>query len=309
MKRTFFNFFLFSLYSIFTFSFTLPLHAKQLDKVALVVNDTSFTLSQIKRIQETIAVRKNVSPLVYDKTQFELIEIADKLINRQVIRGKLSEVGYSIGDDYVEEQIKGNEKKLGVNRPALMQFLTQQGFTFDEYFETIREAIEYSIFIQRVVSPIIAITDQEVKNTYFKKYSGSARMNFKYSLTDYSIEKELSHANKFASAISEFKKTNIISEDSSAFSSNNLDEITEEDISSELNLALKNVGEGEFTKPFMLNGKLHVFYVQKKDLVESAQYLKEKEKIRNELFEKAVVVEAKSWLLRERTKHFIKNNL
>lgn len=305
MKRTFFFPFILSV----LFLFNNSIFARQLDKVALVVNDTAFTLSQLKRIQDSINVRRNVSPLVYNKTQFELSEIAEKLINRQVIKAKLSEIGYSIGDDYVEDQIKQNEKKLGVNRQALIQFLNQQGFNFDEYFETIREAIEYSIFIQRVISPIIAITDQEVKNTYFKKYSGSAKMNFKYSLTDYSINKDNSNAPKFASAIADFKKTNIITEEFKDFSSTNLDEITEEDISNEISQALKSVGEGEFTKPFMLNGKLHVFYVQKKDLVESSQYQKEKEKIRNELFEKAVLSETSSWLVRERTKHFIKNNL
>lgn len=306
MKRTFFNPYFLSLFILFlSFSVT----ARQLDKVALVINDSAFTLSQLKRIQDSVAVRRNVSPLIYDKAQFELTEIAEKVINRQIVRAKLSEIGYSIGDEYVEDQIKGNEKKLGVNRQALMQFLNQQGFNFDEYFETIREAIEYSIFIQRVISPIVAITDQEVKNTYYKKYSGTARMNFKYSLTDYSIEKDNGHGTKFFNAISEYKRTNIIGEDYKDFNSNNLDEITEEDISPELNNALKNVGEGEFTKAFMLNGRLHVFYVQKKDLVESSQYLKEKEKIRNELFEKSVVSEARSWLQRERTKHFIKNNL
>ena len=305
MKRTFFFPFILSV----LFLFNNSIFARQLDKVALVVNDTAFTLSQLKRIQDSINVRRNVSPLVYNKTQFELSEIAEKLINRQVIKAKLSEIGYSIGDDYVEDQIKQNEKKLGVNRQALIQFLNQQGFNFDEYFETIREAIEYSIFIQRVISPIIAITDQEVKNTYFKKYSGSAKMNFKYSLTDYSINKDNSNSIKFASAIADFKKTNIITEEFKDFSSTNLDEITEEDISNEISQALKSVGEGEFTKPFMLNGKLHVFYVQKKDLVESSQYQKEKEKIRNELFEKAVLLETSSWLVRERTKHFIKNNL
>ncbi len=101
MKRTFF-------FLLITLFFNQTVFAKQIDKIALVVNDTSFTLSQIKRIQDSINVRRNVSPLVFDKTQFELNEIAEKLINRQIIRAKLGEIGYSISDDYVEDQIKGN---------------------------------------------------------------------------------------------------------------------------------------------------------------------------------------------------------
>ncbi|MCK6595936.1 MAG: hypothetical protein L6Q33_12120 [Bacteriovoracaceae bacterium] len=260
MKRTFF-------FLLITLFFNQTVLAKQIDKIALVVNDTSFTLSQIKRIQDSINV------------------------------------------DYVEDQIKGNEKKLGVNRQALLQFLNQQGFNFDEYFETIREAIEYSIFIQRVISPIVSITDQEVKNTYFKQNSKNARMNFKYGLIDYSINKDIAAGTKFLSAIKDFKKSNIIAEDFKDYSATNLDALTEEDISAELNAILKETDEGAITKPIMIGGKLHVFYVAKKDLVESSEYLKEKEKIRNQLFEKAVVLETKDWLIRERNKHFIKNNL
>ncbi len=285
------------------------LNAKQLDKIALVVNDNVFTLSQLKRVQDSIALRKNVSPLVFDKNQFDQNEIAEKMINKIMIKAKLSQIGYSINDEYVEEQIKANEKKLGVNRAQLIQFLNQQNFNFDEYFETIREAIEYSIFIQRVVSPIISITDQEVKNTYYKRNTKNARMNFKYGLTDYSINKDSASSNSFLMAIQNYKKSNIISEEFKEFSINNLDDISEEDISSELVAILKTTDEGSLSKPIMIEGKLHVFYVAKKDLVESTQYLKEKEIIKNELFEKAVIVETKEWFIRERNKHFIKINL
>ncbi len=292
-----------------TFFLFFNLNAKQLDKIALVVNDNVFTLSQLKRIQDSVALRKNVSPLVYDKNQFEQHEIAEKMINKIMIKAKLSQIGYSINDDYVEDQIKANEKKLGVNRAQLIQFLNQQNFNFDEYFETIREAIEYSIFIQRVISPIISITDQEVKNSYYKNNSKNARMNFKYGLIDYSINKEWASSGPFLQAVQNYKKSNIISEDFKDFSINNLDDISEEDISSELVSILKSTDEGSLSKPIMIEGKLHVFYVAKKDLVESTQYLKEKEIIKNELFEKAVVSETKEWFIRERNKHFIKINL
>ncbi len=297
--------FLFSTFILFS----LNLKAKQIDKIALVVNDTTFSLSQIKRIQDTVAIRKNVSPLVYDKNSFELSEITEKLINRQMIKAKLSEIGYSVGDDYVEDQIKANEKKLGVNRTSLIQFLNQQGFNFDEYFETIREAIEYSIFIQRVVGPIISITDQEIKNTYYKTNAKNSRMNFKYSLVDYSSGNDSAKGNAFYNALLSYRKSNVIGEDFKDFSSTNLDDITEEDISSDLSKALKETDEGTLTKPIMVAGRLHVFYIQKKDLVESSAYQQEKEKIRNALFEKAVVGEAREWFMRERNKHFIKNNL
>ena len=169
--------------------------------------------------------------------------------------------------------------------------------------EKIIEILDGNIFIKFLSEQLNEFEDTSKQN------SKNARMNFKYGLIDYSINKDIAAGTKFLSAIKDFKKSNIIAEDFKDYSATNLDALTEEDISAELNAILKETDEGAITKPIMIGGKLHVFYVAKKDLVESSEYLKEKEKIRNQLFEKAVVLETKDWLIRERNKHFIKNNL
>lgn len=292
-----------------TILFSTLAQAKLIDKISAIVDDNIITLSQVQRINKSLAIKKNVAPMIYDKASYTNEEVTNLLVNKFLIRTKLTELGYSITDDQVEAQIKANEKRLNVDRKALMTFLKQQGSTFDEYFETLREAIEYSYFINRVISPTISISEQDVKNTYFKKNIKDARMNFKYSLIDYSISKDVRaklDKGQLEEVVKQYRINNILPEAFSTLAVANLDDITEEGIASELKNLLKQTDEGTLSSAILLNGQHHVFYVAKKDLVESEEFSKQKEKIREDLFEAAVKAESHLWFERERNKHYIK---
>ena len=289
--------------------FTTNISAKLLDKIAGIVDDNVITLSQLNRMSQGIAIKKSIAPMIYDHNSFTSSELLNININKYLIRTKLTELGYAITDDQVEAQIKSNEKRLGVDRNSLMGFLKQQNTTFDEYFETLREAIEYSYFISRVISPLISIPEQDVKNTFFKKNSKDVRMNFKYTLIDYSISKSVIQKLdkvEFEKTIKQYRTNSVLPENYSTMLAANLDDITEDGMAQEMVSLLKNTDEGSLSAPIVLNGSHHVFFVSKKDLVESEAFTKQKDKIRDELFEAAVKTEAAVWFERERNKHYIK---
>ncbi|MFA6237226.1 MAG: hypothetical protein WC635_07860 [Bacteriovorax sp.] len=297
---------------LFILLFTTSVHARLLDKISAIVDDNIITLSQISRISKILPIKRNVAPMIYDRPSFTSEEILNISVNKYLIRAKLTELGYSITDDQVEAQIKSNEKRLNVDRKSLMNFLKQQGTTFDEYFETLREAIEYSYFINRVISPTIAISEQDVKNAYFKNNIKDSRLNFKYSLIDYSISKDVvSRLGKgqMEDVVRQFRINSILTDTFSTMVSTNLDDITEEGIAPELKSLLKQTDEGSLSTSILLNGQHHVFYVAKKDLVESEAFTKQKESIRETLFEAAVKSESQIWFERERNKHYIKTSL
>lgn len=292
--------------------FNSAVEAKLLDKISAIVDDNIITLSQVQRITKSLAIKKNVAPMIYDKNAYTNEEITAILVNKYLIRAKLAELGYSITDDQVEAQIKANEKRLNVDRKALMGFLKQQGSTFDEYFETLREAIEYSYFINRVISPTIAVSEQDVKNTYFKKNIKDSRMNFKYTLIDYSIGKDVMpkvDKGQLESVVKQYRINGVLPDAFSTLAVANLDDITEEGIAPELKNLLKHTDEGTLSSSIILNGQHHAFYVAKKDLVESEEFAKQKDKIREDLFEAAVKSESAVWFERERNKHYIKISL
>ena len=283
--------------------------AKLIDKISAIVDDNIITLSQVVRVTKILPIKKNVAAMIYDKDSFTTAEIINISINKYLIRAKLTELGYSITDDQVESQIKANEKRLNVDRKSLMSFLKQQGSTFDEYFETLREAIEYSYFINRVISPTIAVSEQDVKNTYFKNNIKDSRLNFKYTLIDYSIGKDVMPKlakGQMEEVVRQYRINSNLPEAFSTLISANLDEITEEGVSAELKNLLKHTDEGAMTPVILISGQHHIFFVAKKDLVESENFTKQKDQIRDGLFEISVKAEAQLWFERERNKHYIK---
>lgn len=293
--------------------FSFQAEAKLLDKIAGIVNDNIITLSQIKRTNSNLAIKHNVAPMIYNKKSYTEAEMLQITVHKFLIRAKLAELGYTITDDQVEAQIKSNQDRLGVDRNALLGFLKQQGTTYDEYFETLREAIEFSYFINRVISPLVSISEQDVKNTYYKKnINSSARMNFKYDLVNYAIGREYIQrpaAGKMEEVVRLYKSNGILPDSYSELLVINLDEIVEEGLTKEVVSALKNTDEGSFTPMIVLNNQYHVFYIAKKDLVETRAYLNDKDKIKNELYEKALLDETALWFEREKNKHYIKLSL
>lgn len=287
-------------------------HAKLLDKIVGIVDSNIITLSQLNRLKDNIAIKNSVAPLVYDKKSYSNDEMLKITMNKFLIRSKLNEIGYTITDDQVESQIKSNQERLGVDKKALLEFLKQQHTSYDEYFETLREAIEFSYFVNRVVQPLISISEQDVKNKYYKQYANKVKMNFKYNLVDYTVDKtDISGENlkNLEQVVKSYRQNAILPQDFSRLEANDLDDISEDGLNPELKALLAKTDEGSFTKMIEYNNQYHIFYVVRKDLVESEAYTKAKESIRNDLFEQAVKDETKLWFERERNKHYIREML
>lgn len=297
-----------SLLILFIF-FSSTLHAELINKIIAVFDDEVITLAQAKRILDTIKARKTISPLYGDKENLTISDVTRIQIESYLIRDKLAEMGYVIDDNQVESQIKDTEKRLNLNRDALLQFLNSNNMTFEEYFELVRQSIEHNIFNGRIVEPLVTITDQEIKNTFYKKNIGDNTFTFKYILEDFSIKKDEIPSSKIAELVSAAKNQKTggnLPPGFSTLGTNELGNVTEDTLSEELRGLLKNTNEGEYTGPILIGDFYHVFFVQKKDLVESEIFNQAKNKIRMEIYVKKAQEIIKLWMDRESTKHFVK---
>jgi peptidyl-prolyl cis-trans isomerase SurA len=287
--------------------FSLSLRSEVIDKIVAVIDVNIITLSQIERIQDSLASRKNISPPIYYKDVMSTNEVVQLLIQRFLIRAKLEEQGYVIGDDQVEGQIQATEKRLGLNREALMSFLKSNNLTFNEYFEIIRETIEFNIFNARVIKPLISITDQEIKNLFYQQNSSNNTFTFKYHLIDYYLEQASSlQTKKLVSMVKKYRKNGILDESFKNLQTIVLGDVTEDGISLELREALKKTRQGGYTPPIQINNAYHVFYVKEKDLVESEVFNQAKEQIKGMLYAKKAKDMIKIWVTRESSRHYLK---
>jgi peptidyl-prolyl cis-trans isomerase SurA len=270
-------------------------------------------MSEIERNKTTLKARKELSELVY-----EGLDISDPQINKKlleviwrsfIIRDRLASTGYVVTDDMVEERIKSIESRENVKREDLLRYLDGKGISFTEYFEVMRETIEYNIFLSRIITPLVTITNQEVKNYFYNNFGDKKSLNFVYTLIDFIIPKDFvakSEYTKYVDELNKFHNTNIITEAYSSVAKVDIENVVEESLNADFRNTLKATNEGDFSKPIEQAGQLHVFLVVKKDLKESAEFLKIEPMIRAKLTEQRVKDISKDWFAREYQNYYIK---
>lgn len=234
------------------------------------------------------------------------------MIRSFIIRDKINAQGYVINDDAVESRIKMTEDRLGLKRADLLQFLKAKGLTYEEYFEVIRETMEFNIFAQRIIAPLVSVTEQEIKNEYYRRNSANNALSFKYNLVDFYIpEAQLidKDENRFLAVLKDYQLTGKLPEEYRNLETNNLEGISEDGLTKDLAQTLKQAAEGSFSKAIKIQDHLHVFYVQKKDLVESQDFLKFKDQIQNDIFANKGKSATTNWFDREFSNYYIKKLL
>ncbi len=285
---------------------------KLLDKLVAVINTRIVSLSEIKRMEDTLPARQEVSPMVYNEAKYTHKELLNIIIRSFIIREKINGQGYVINDDAVESRIKMTEERLGLKRADLLNFLKSKNLTYEEYFEIIRETMEYNVFASKIIAPLISVTEQEIKNEYYKRNTSNNALSFKYNLVDFYIkESTLVEKNelKFLAVLKDYQLTGKLPEEYRELETNNLENLNEDALSKELGSILKTTSEGTFSKASTINGYMHVFYVQKKDLVESQNFVKFKEQIQNDIFMSKGKSVTNNWFDREYSNYYINNLL
>ncbi len=290
-------------------SIPFKVKARLLDKTLAVVNDQIISLSEVERIRNTITSRRNIIPQIYTKARPSRREVIDIKIRGIIVHQKLSEVGYVVSDEEVESSIKEREVALGIGRQDLINFLKNSGLSFDEYFEITREALEYGRFNSWIIQPLVSITDQEVKNAFYKENVNNQALGLKYNLVNYSIAKsEITKRElaEFTRSLERFRKNGILPAKFANTQTNNLGYITEDGLEDGLRKLLKRTDEGSFSQPYTIGNRYHIFYVSKKDLVESETFQREKGRIKAKLFEQTAQKVIDLWFESEKSKFYIK---
>lgn len=285
--------------------------AKLIDKTVLVIDDMVVTRSEVNHIRKTLQLRSsilrgNYKPKMSDK------EIVDQLITVKVMQSKLEEMGYNLSDDIVENSISSDLKMMNTDRNGLKAFLGQNKLSYGDYFNISKEKVIYGYFVRQVIVPLVTVTDQEVKNSYIKQNLKSKTISLTYNLVDYSIPKanvKKGKLGKFQAAVKKLHNNGVKSNQYSNLTSITLDDMREEDFNKKVGRALKVTDEGDFTKPFLLNGSYHVFFIDTKVLSESSDFAKKKTYIKNQLLEKYIGAMTKTWIDGQKSQHFIKYSL
>ncbi len=281
---------------------------KPLDKIVAIFNKEVITLSMVTRIQSNINARRTIAPQFYPTDKMTQKEVIDQIIHTRLIKEKLFEMGYNITDDQVEDQVKSTEQRLGINRKELLAYLKNNNLSFNEYFELIRSSIEFSIFHSRVITPLISISEQQIKNTFYRMNADKRTLSFKYDLVLFIVPAaDVGDKSPLLKDwVKEYRQTGIQASAIKHLQVTELGEVSEEGLAKNIMTSLKKTDEGDISSPILNGDSYNLFFVRKKNLVESSIFLDEKEKIRNKIFAETSQDMMEIWFKREANNHFIK---
>ncbi len=282
--------------------------AKLLNKIVAIINDKVITENEIDFLKITHNKRAAIASQIYKKDKNSQKDIIERLIRQEIVRIKLKELGFDINDDRVESQINNIQKSQQMNRDQLVTMLKREGIEFSEYFELTKESYEYNAFLSNIISPLVSVSDQEIKNEYLNINKDSKSISLTYSLHAFTLPKTTNTKN-INDLLVTYKEKGVLPEHLSDVEFSELENIHEDDLDKSLAKALRVTPEGEFTRVISEGDKKQVFFVKKKSITESQDYLKQKDFIKHKLIMSKIDVVTESWFEAEKKNIFYKITL
>lgn len=162
-----------------------------LDRIEAVVNSQVILYSDVLNFRRTFFLRTQLDPLFRESPLAKKgknathREIVEYLINEKVI---LSHFG--VTDAQVDTEIKEITIRQNINRETLQQYIEQEGYRFDDYFELVRVSLAEKRLTSAEILPKIYISDDDVKNYFYNTSRASTRSSLKYRIRIITISPE-----------------------------------------------------------------------------------------------------------------------
>ena len=159
-----------------------------IDRLVASVNATIILQSDVKKFRETLRLRAQLDPLfsgtaVATKGAGALIaDVVEFLVDETIIAQH-----FPVADSEVEQEINSIQVNNKIDRARLKAAINEQGFLFQDYFELIRISTSKRNLIDRDIRTKVAISEDDVKNFFYNRYSKTSIVPLEYKLQIISV--------------------------------------------------------------------------------------------------------------------------
>jgi peptidyl-prolyl cis-trans isomerase SurA len=294
--------------------------AVTIEKLEASVNSNLILLSDVLKFRETLKLRAQLDPLFPGTKVASGGEnaspavITDFLIDEKIIAQQ-----FPVSDTEVEQEINSIQSNNHIDRNQLKHALSDQGFSFDQYFELIRVSVSKRNLIDRDIRTKVSISDDDIKNYFYNHYAKTAVVPMAYKLRVISVSlknyKTASGARDVAqTALAAIRSGESFedvakrtSDDANAESGGDLGTLTEDQISPAMRDQIHKLRIGQVSDVFggQPNGAFYIMKLEDLKTAESERLEKMKDEIRNQLTTTEYQHQITLWLERERSTAFI----
>ncbi|HPD60430.1 MAG TPA: peptidyl-prolyl cis-trans isomerase [Thermodesulfobacteriota bacterium] len=145
--------------SIFLMMLCCSVRAEIIDEVVAIVNNEVITLSELIRVVQLHL--SNADPSRYR-------EVLEKLIDQKLIDQSTKDTATKVSEKEIDAMIQGLKENNKITDEQLKDALSQQGVTWEEYRNEIREGIRRNQVITQKLRSEISVTEKEIMDYYQK---------------------------------------------------------------------------------------------------------------------------------------------
>lgn len=285
--------------------------AREIDRTAVLVNGDVVLRSDVSVFRKNFSLRRELDPFVsllaytQDKANNEKNNL-DYLVQERLVLQK-----YSASEEEIEEEINSVQRNNRIDREHLKEVLKSQGVKFDDYRRLMGVSLSKRKLIEKDLRPLAAISDEDVKNYYYTDAAYQVRRKENKLVLSYTLQQMLIPSSSVAEMAQKKLRAgedydSVASELASrGVESSRLGTISEENMNSKIREAIQGLKVGEATKTISAGTTYMILRVLEIGAPKDPVFEKERERIRNELFQKALVSQLRLWTERERASSYI----
>jgi peptidyl-prolyl cis-trans isomerase SurA len=296
------------------------------ERIVAVVNDEIITSTDVEKYAARLKTGGLADDLLIpdEATKQALLKDREKLlqtmINAKVIDSEVKKQNLSVPIERVEQEIRKVAKNNGVSRDELKQALLERGIPFSDYQDFIKTGLERQSLVEKAIASRIKISEDDVMTAWAAKHGGTEEQAFEYTLAHIYLDSSKTGGAKAArqradEALAKLKsgtpwdrEAADASEDPGYEQGGLLGVFKTGELHKDLEAAIVKLQPGEYTNVIPASGGFEIVKVVKKKIIPDPRTEKEREGIRQQLYEKAFKKQLHDWLEQLRTDAFVRIN-
>ncbi|MBF0233742.1 MAG: SurA N-terminal domain-containing protein [Desulfamplus sp.] len=313
-----------TLFSTSLFVIDTSVRAELIDRIIATVNNDIITLVELNNALRPYVEKVDASDYTPQKKRDILTKLTGDMLSRMIER-KLTDqeakrIKITVSDKEVDSAIEGLKQSQLMSQDDLEKALKDDGLTFAEYREKIREEILRPKLINYSIKSKVIITDSDIK-AYYENHPDEFAGRQKYYLRNILLasedstpdiakkeQKKLADEIKMRLDAGEDFKTLARSESQApnASEGGDLGLFERETLSDRIRKAIEPLKAGEHTDVILTDQGYQIFYVQEIQNQTLTSLDEVKESISKKLYDNIVEIKFREWLDALKEKSHIK---
>jgi peptidyl-prolyl cis-trans isomerase SurA len=145
--------------------------AQIIDRIVAVVNGEIICQSEIMKMSTLVAREVEQSkPALSAEEKMEIVQqrVIDQLITQKLLDQEAKRLKIEVSKKEIDRTVQDVQKRNSFTRREFIKALKNEGLTMDSYREQIAQEIKKMRLIEREISSKINITDEAIKEYYVK---------------------------------------------------------------------------------------------------------------------------------------------